>query len=95
MGKFKAGLQASHEVTEETSIPKNQNSKKPENQYSDEDMELVNVGGFKVPRIVRDHWAIEAKRAKMPISRLFRNLLIDTFGLPDGITEDDLKTRKP
>ena len=87
MGKFKEGLKASHEIAVI------HNSIKPENQYSEEEMEMVNVGGFKVPRIVRDHWAIEAKRAKTPISRMFRDLLIQKFGLPEGITKDELKPK--
>lgn len=93
MGKFKAGLKASQEA-----VPENQNAEEskdqktsiPESQYSDDDMKPVNVGGFKVPRAVREHWMIEAKRARTPISRMFRELLIEKFGLPEGITEEDL-----
>lgn len=101
MGKFRAGLQASQEVEPENqktifmenhnSIePENQETIIPSNQYSVEDMELVNVGGFKVPRVVREHWTVEAKRARTPISRLFRDLLVEKFGLPEGITTEDL-----
>lgn len=85
MGKFKAGLQASQEAVE-----RDQKTSIPENQYSEKDMEPVNVGGFKVPRAVREHWTIEAKRARTPISKMFRELLIEKFGLPEGITEEDL-----
>ena len=101
MGRFKVGIQKSQTVEEnsafdgepedqKTNTPERNKTRKPENQYSDEEMKLVNVGGFKVPRVVRDHWAIGAKRAHTPISRMFRELLIEKFGLPDGISEKDL-----
>lgn len=95
-GKFKAGLKAAKNLEgKPTSQPgvelENQETIKPENQYLEEDLKMVNVGGFKVPAIVRQHWQIEAKRQKLPVSRLLKQKLIEQYGLPAGISEIDLR----
>lgn len=96
MGRFKQGLEVSSEVPPvEEAIGQPKAEPKPKKQkqqkFSEADMQFVNVGGFKVPRIVREHWVAGAARNRTPISQLLRSLLLNEFGLPDGITEEDLK----
>lgn len=85
MGKFKSGLQASQKLS-----PENQDSGKPENHFSGEDMKPVNVGGFKVPLVVREHWVTSAKQKRTSLTKLLREFLVEQLGLPEGITEEDL-----
>jgi len=78
--------------------PKNQKTKllvleetkKPENQYTDAQMKPVNVGGFRVPQVVRAHWQSSAKLQGDKVATILRAFLVERYGLPEGITEDDL-----
>lgn len=69
-------------VLEETS--------KPENQYTEAQMKPVNVGGFRVPLVVRAHWQSSAKLQGDKVATILRAFLVERYGLPEGITEDDL-----
>ena len=88
MGRFSKGIKKSNQ---ETSKPANQETKKP----SADDLKLVNVGGFKVPKSVRAHWVAQGAMRGEKLAPLLRDFLVDRYGLPDGITLDDFKTRKP
>lgn len=78
--------------------PKNQKTKKavvediekPENQYTEAQMKPVNVGGFRVPLVVRAHWQSSAKLQGDKVATILRAFLVERYGLPDGITEEDL-----
>ena len=63
---------------------------KPENQYTDAQMKPVNVGGFRVPLVVRAHWQASAKLQGDKVATILRAFLVERYGLPEGITEDDL-----
>ena len=63
---------------------------KPENQYTEAQMKPVNVGGFRVPLVVRAHWQSSAKLQGDKVATILRAFLVERYGLPDGITEDDL-----
>ncbi|WP_299414857.1 hypothetical protein [Acaryochloris sp. IP29b_bin.148] len=58
--------------------------------YSDEDMEAVNVAGFKVPYVVREHWKKRCREKRVKLSPILKEFLVDEFGLPPGITIDDI-----
>lgn len=78
--------------------PKNQKTnklvieeiEKVENQYTEAQMKPVNVGGFRVPLVVRAHWQSSAKLQGDKVATLLREFLTERYGLPDGISEDDL-----
>ena len=61
-----------------------------ERQYTEAQMKPVNVGGFRVPMVVRAHWQASAKMQGDKVATLLRAFLIERYGLPEGITEDDL-----
>ncbi|MEM8505692.1 MAG: hypothetical protein AAF716_21380 [Cyanobacteria bacterium P01_D01_bin.1] len=63
---------------------------KPENQYTEAQMKPVNVGGFRVPMVVRAHWQSSAKLQGDKVATILRAFLVERYGLPEGITEDDL-----
>lgn len=63
---------------------------KPENQYTEIQMKPVNVGGFRVPLVVRAHWQSSAKLQGDKVATILRAFLVERYGLPEGITEDDL-----
>ena len=58
--------------------------------YSEADMEPVNVAGFKVPYIVREHWKKGCREKRVKLSPMLKRILVDEFGLPPGLTLDDL-----
>ena len=58
--------------------------------YSESDMEAVNVAGFKVPYVVREHWKKGCREKRVKLSPMLKRILADEFGLPPGITVDDL-----
>lgn len=58
--------------------------------YSDEDMEAVNVAGFKVPYVVREHWKKRCREKRVKLSPILKEFLVQEFGLPPGITIDDI-----
>ena len=78
--------------------PKNQKTnnlvveeiEKVESQYTEAQMKPVNVGGFRVPLAVRAHWQSSAKLQGDKVATLLREFLTERYGLPDGISEDDL-----
>ena len=58
--------------------------------YSESDMELVNVAGFKVPYVVREHWKVECRKKRVKLSPILKAFLADEFGLPPGFELEDL-----
>lgn len=58
--------------------------------YSESDMEPVNVAGFKVPYIVREHWKKGCRDKRVKLSPMLKKILADEFGLPPGISFEDL-----
>lgn len=58
--------------------------------YSESDMEAVNVAGFKVPYVVREHWKKGCREKRVKLSPMLKRILADEFGLPPGFTLDDL-----
>ena len=58
--------------------------------YSASDMEPVNVAGFKVPYIVREHWKKGCREKRVKLSPMLKRILADEFGLPPGISLEDL-----
>ena len=58
--------------------------------YSESDMEPVNVAGFKVPYVVREHWKKGCREKRVKLSPMLKRILADEFGLPPGISLDDL-----
>lgn len=58
--------------------------------YSESDMESVNVAGFKVPYVVREHWKKGCREKRVKLSPMLKRILVDEFGLPPGLTLDDL-----
>lgn len=50
--------------------------------------ELVTIGA-KAPAEVVTHWAIEAKRQKLPMSQVIIAALIEAFGVPEGSLKDE------
>lgn len=58
--------------------------------YSESDLELVNVAGFKVPYIVREHWKKACRERRIKLSPMLKDILTKEFGLPPGISPDDL-----
>lgn len=65
-------------------------TKKPKNQYTEAQMKPVNVGGFRVPLVVRAHWQSSAKLQGDKVATLLREFLTERYGLPEDISEDDL-----
>lgn len=59
--------------------------------YNESDMESVNVAGFKVPYIVREHWKKECREKRVKLSPILKEFLVKEFGLPPGITLEDLR----
>jgi len=58
--------------------------------YSDSDMEAVNVAGFKVPYVVREHWKKACREKRVKLSPMLKEYLTNEFGLPPGISLEDL-----
>lgn len=58
--------------------------------YSESDMEAVNVAGFKVPYVVREHWKKGCRQKRAKLSPMLKEFLVKEFGLPPGITLEDL-----
>lgn len=104
MGRFSDnGLKKNQTATKDSASisdtkPENQKTNKvvseeiakPENQYTEAQMKPVNVGGFRVPLVVRAHWQSSAKLQGDKVATILRAFLVERYGLPDGITEDDL-----
>ncbi|MGB3671661.1 MAG: hypothetical protein WA783_23155 [Phormidesmis sp.] len=63
---------------------------KTTNVYSESDMEPVNVAGFKVPYVVREHWKKGCREKRVKLSPMLKRILADEFGLPPGISLEDL-----
>ena len=61
-----------------------------EDRYTETQMKPVNVGGFRVPLVVRAHWQSSAKLQGDKVATILRAYLVERYGLPEGITEDDL-----
>ena len=59
-------------------------------QYNESDMELVNVAGFKVPYVVREHWKAECRKKRVKLSPMLKSFLTEEFGLPPGFSLEDL-----
>ena len=77
-------------VNQENIKPVDQKSGQPINQYSEAQMKPVNVGGFRTPMIVRAHWQSQAKFRGEKVATMLRAFLVEQYGLPEGITEEDL-----
>lgn len=58
--------------------------------YSESDLEPVNVAGFKVPYVVREHWKKGCREKRVKLSPMLKRILADEFGLPPGISFEDL-----
>lgn len=58
--------------------------------FSESDMEPVNVAGFKVPYVVREHWKKACRQRRVKLSPMLKEILISEFGLPPGLTSEDL-----
>lgn len=58
--------------------------------YSESDLEMVNVAGFKVPYVVREHWKVECRKKRIKLSPILKTFLVDEFGLPPGFDLKDL-----
>lgn len=58
--------------------------------YSESDLELVNVAGFKVPYVVREHWKKGCREKRVKLSPMLKRILVNEFGLPPGLTLDDI-----
>ena len=58
--------------------------------YSEDDLEPVNVAGFKVPYVVREHWKAQCRKKRVKLSPLLKAYLVEEFGLPPGFQLDDL-----
>ncbi|NEP63253.1 MAG: hypothetical protein F6K31_41180 [Symploca sp. SIO2G7] len=86
MGKFSKAIESSNQ---ETNKPINQQT----NKQRTDDMKLVNVGGFKVPKCVRAHWVAQGAIKGEKLAPLLRDFLIERYGLPDGVTMDDFKIK--
>ncbi|MEM1240359.1 MAG: hypothetical protein AAGI45_11010 [Cyanobacteria bacterium P01_H01_bin.26] len=98
MGKFAKGIKTSNQKTEkpvnqETIKPLNQETIKPANQRSIDDLKLVNVGGFKVPKCVRAHWVAQGAIRGEKLAPLLRDFLIERYGLPKDVTMKDFKVK--
>lgn len=78
------------EATEEVSAVNDQKTNEPVNQYSPAQMKPVNVGGFRVPLVVRAHWQSQSKFKGEKVATQLRAFLVERYGLPEGISEDDL-----
>ncbi|PZO22617.1 MAG: hypothetical protein DCF25_02315 [Leptolyngbya foveolarum] len=102
MGRFSDnGLKkTSPKVSEDALAAEDQKTNKPivekhdqktaEDIYTAEQLKPVNVGGFRVPLAVRAHWQSSAKLNGDKVATLLRDYLKDRYGLPDGISEEDL-----
>ena len=71
-------------------LENSQETSEPINQYSELQMKPVNVGGFRVPLVVRAHWQMQAKFSGEKVAAQLRTYLTERYGLPEGITDDDL-----
>ncbi|MEO1395996.1 MAG: hypothetical protein AAFV90_24125 [Cyanobacteria bacterium J06634_5] len=78
------------EPKDNDAITSDQKTNKPENQYTEAQMKPVNVGGFRVPLVVRAHWQSKAKFSGEKVATELRAFLVERYGLPAGITEEDL-----
>ncbi len=58
--------------------------------YSESDLEPVNVAGFKVPYVVREHWKKGCREKRVKLSPMLKRILADEFGLPPGFELEDL-----
>ena len=58
--------------------------------YSESDLEPVNVAGFKVPYVVREHWKKGCREKRVKLSPMLKKFLVGEFGLPPGIGLEDL-----
>ena len=58
--------------------------------YSESDLEPVNVAGFKVPYVVREHWKAECRKKRVKLSPMLKSFLVNEFGLPPGFRLEDL-----
>lgn len=81
---------AAHESAAEGVLKGNQETNEPVNQYTSAQMKPVNVGGFRVPLIVRAHWQSQSKFQGEKVATQLRTFLVERYGLPEGISEDDL-----
>ena len=58
--------------------------------YSASDLEPVNVAGFKVPYVVREHWKKGCREKRVKLSPMLKRILVNEYGLPPGISFEDL-----
>jgi hypothetical protein len=83
------------EASEETTKPTDQKTRKPakakQEKYTVEDRKLVNVGGFKVPQVVRQHWKAQSAVKGQAIAPMLTDCLIEAFGLPQGMTREQFE----
>ena len=87
-----------HFLENKNQKPENKNQKPESNKvevlktstYSESDMELVNVAGFKVPYVVREHWKTECRKKRVKLSPTLKSFLAQEFGLPPGFNLEDL-----
>lgn len=71
------------EHDQQSGIPVNQETGKPVNQSPVEAIDYVNLS-IRVPRSLRQHWAVEAKRTGTSLTREIIESLEQKFGRPDG-----------
>lgn len=103
MGRFsdnglkKTQTSADDVLSHDGKKPKNQKTSKMveeadqlDDLYTEAQMKPVNVGGFRVPMVVRAHWQASAKLQGDKVATLLRAFLVERYGLPKGITEEDL-----
>ena len=58
--------------------------------YTDEELKQVNAGGLKVAFAVRRHWMLQAHLKGVSLASIIKPALIESLGLPEGFTAENL-----
>lgn len=92
IGKKAIGQEAQADARQETPAPVPE-PVKPEpapSLYTDDELKQVNAGGLKVAFAVRKHWMLQAHLKGVSLASIIKPALIETLGLPEGFTADNL-----
>lgn len=71
-------------------VPESVDSEPTPSMYTDDELKQVNAGGLKVAFAVRRHWMLQAHLKGVSLASIIKPTLIETLGLPEGFTADNL-----
>ncbi len=92
IGKKAIGQEAQADAGQEalSPVPEPVDPEPTPSLYTDDELKQVNAGGLKVAFAVRRHWMLQAHLKGVSLASIIKPTLIETLGLPEGFTADNL-----